>query len=140
MVTEEALILFATLGASGLLVLGVVELMWPAKPRRPVRRARMTAPSIAEREREREQEREPEPVESSVAPTVVERVAPPPTLEVPSFVAPEPPSIVVPPPVATPATPRRSVSAPRAPRAPRTVEWRETAPPPPTEPAVGPAP
>ena len=35
MLTEEALILLATVGASGLLVLGVVELVWPARPRRP---------------------------------------------------------------------------------------------------------
>src|ERR1051326_5260643 len=128
MVTEEALILFATLGASGLLVLGVAELVWPAKPRRHVRRARVHAPPIAEREQEREPETE----------VVESPVAPPPVLEVPSFVAPEPPaletpSIVVPPPVTTPATPRRPASAPRAPRAPRTVEWRETAPPHPTE-------
>ena len=34
MLTEEALILLSTLGASGLLVLGVVELVWPARPRR----------------------------------------------------------------------------------------------------------
>jgi hypothetical protein len=45
MLTEEALILLATLGASGLLVLGVVELAWPSTPRRPVRRARVTPPA-----------------------------------------------------------------------------------------------
>lgn len=38
--TEEALILLATLGASGLLALGVAELAWPSAPRRPARRAR----------------------------------------------------------------------------------------------------
>ncbi len=40
MLTEEALILLATLGASGLLVLGVAELAWPTKPRKRERRPR----------------------------------------------------------------------------------------------------
>src|SRR5438552_11541854 len=40
MLTEEALILLATLGASGLLVLGVAELAWPTRPRTQPRRAR----------------------------------------------------------------------------------------------------
>jgi hypothetical protein len=31
--SEEAVILVATLGACGLLVLGVLELVWPTKPR-----------------------------------------------------------------------------------------------------------
>src|SRR5262245_21848806 len=44
MLNEEALILLATLGASGLLVLGVVELIWPARPKTPARRPRL-APS-----------------------------------------------------------------------------------------------
>ena len=43
MLTEEALILVATLGASGLLVLGVVELIWPARPRGATPRARTVA-------------------------------------------------------------------------------------------------
>ena len=42
MLTEEALILLATLGASGLLVLGVAELAWPTKPRTQPRRTRPT--------------------------------------------------------------------------------------------------
>jgi hypothetical protein len=50
MLTEEALTLLATLVAAGLLVLGVVELVWPSTPRRrarqehPVPSARGTAP------------------------------------------------------------------------------------------------
>jgi hypothetical protein len=46
MLTEEALILLATLGASGMLILGVVELVWPSRPAQPAnRRARVTATS-----------------------------------------------------------------------------------------------
>jgi hypothetical protein len=48
MLTEEALILLATLGASGLLALGVAELAWPSAPRRPVRRTRRAAPIRSE--------------------------------------------------------------------------------------------
>ena len=44
MLTGEALILLATLAASGLLVLGVVELVWPSTPRRPARHARIAPP------------------------------------------------------------------------------------------------
>jgi tetratricopeptide (TPR) repeat protein len=36
--SEEALIVLAAFGACGLLVLGVVELLWPARSRHPVRR------------------------------------------------------------------------------------------------------
>jgi len=36
--TEEALIVLAAIGACGLLVLGVLELMWPTRPRHPLRR------------------------------------------------------------------------------------------------------
>jgi hypothetical protein len=51
MLTEEALILLATLGASGMLVLGVVEFVWPSRPKhsRP-RRARVAAPSCLDSE------------------------------------------------------------------------------------------
>ncbi|MBM4442579.1 MAG: hypothetical protein FJ027_19350, partial [Candidatus Rokubacteria bacterium] len=45
MLTEEALILLVTIGASGMLVLGALELAWPSAPRRPVRRARLNAPA-----------------------------------------------------------------------------------------------
>ena len=38
LLSEEALIVLAAFGACGLLVLGVVELLWPARPRHPVRR------------------------------------------------------------------------------------------------------
>src|SRR5438046_22451 len=37
--SEEALILIAVVGACALLVLGVLELIWPSRPRHPVRRA-----------------------------------------------------------------------------------------------------
>ncbi len=39
MLSEEALILIAAAGALALLLLGVLELVWPSKPRHPVRRA-----------------------------------------------------------------------------------------------------
>ena len=38
MLSEEALILLATFGAIALVVLGALELLWPSKPRHPVRR------------------------------------------------------------------------------------------------------
>jgi hypothetical protein len=42
MLTEEALILLATLGATGILILGVVELVWPSRPASSrMRRARV---------------------------------------------------------------------------------------------------
>jgi hypothetical protein len=37
--SEEALIVLAALGACGLLLLGVLELLWPTRPRHPVRRS-----------------------------------------------------------------------------------------------------
>jgi tetratricopeptide (TPR) repeat protein len=37
MLSEEALIVLAAFGACGLLVLGVLELVWPTRPRHPVR-------------------------------------------------------------------------------------------------------
>jgi hypothetical protein len=46
MLTEEALILLATLAASGMLVLGVMELVWPTAPRRPLRRPHAPLPPI----------------------------------------------------------------------------------------------
>lgn len=48
MLTEEALIVAAAFGACGLLVLGVLELLWPTRPRRPVRQRPLAAvPSAA---------------------------------------------------------------------------------------------
>lgn len=44
MLSEEALILIAAAGGLALLVLGVIELLWPSKPRHPMRRA-STPPS-----------------------------------------------------------------------------------------------
>jgi tetratricopeptide (TPR) repeat protein len=46
--TEEALIFLAALGALGLVVLGTLELLWPARPRHPVRRP-AAAPAAAAR-------------------------------------------------------------------------------------------
>ncbi len=40
MLSEEALILIAVAGACALLVLGIVELIWPSKPRHPMRRSK----------------------------------------------------------------------------------------------------
>jgi tetratricopeptide (TPR) repeat protein len=46
MLSEEALIVAAAFGACGLLVLGVLELLWPTRPRRPARpRPLAAAPS-----------------------------------------------------------------------------------------------
>jgi hypothetical protein len=42
MLSEEALIVLAALGAWGLLVLGVLELVWPSRTRHPVRRRPLT--------------------------------------------------------------------------------------------------
>jgi hypothetical protein len=46
MLTEEALILLATLAASGMLALGVMELVWPTVPRRGARRPRASLPPL----------------------------------------------------------------------------------------------
>src|SRR5207302_542969 len=43
--TEEALIFVVALGALGLVVLGTLELLWPSKPRHPVRRSTPPAPA-----------------------------------------------------------------------------------------------
>ena len=45
--TEEALIFVVALGALGLVVLGTLELLWPSKPRHPVRRSTPPAPAVA---------------------------------------------------------------------------------------------
>ena len=47
MLTEEALIVFAALGALGLLALGTLELLWPSQPKRRVRREAIPAPAPA---------------------------------------------------------------------------------------------
>ncbi|MBI2160180.1 MAG: hypothetical protein HYU25_07375 [Candidatus Rokubacteria bacterium] len=39
MLSEEALVLIAVVGACALLILGILELIWPSKPRHPVRRS-----------------------------------------------------------------------------------------------------
>ena len=45
--TEEALIFVVALGALGLVVLGTLELLWPSKPKHPVRRSTPPAPAVA---------------------------------------------------------------------------------------------
>src|SRR5947207_2483587 len=51
MLTEEALILLATLGATGILILGVVELVWPSRPTPTrTRRARVAPTSDVDSE------------------------------------------------------------------------------------------
>jgi tetratricopeptide (TPR) repeat protein len=45
--SEEALIVLAAFGACGLLVLGILELLWPARPRHPVRRLPPPPPPVA---------------------------------------------------------------------------------------------
>ncbi|PYO45017.1 MAG: hypothetical protein DMD84_29580 [Candidatus Rokuibacteriota bacterium] len=47
MLTEEALIFVVALGALGLVVLGTLELLWPSKPKHPVRRSTPPAPAVA---------------------------------------------------------------------------------------------
>ena len=145
MLTEEALILLATLVASGLLALGVLELAWPSAPRRPERRVRVTSPArlpvvpVGEPLAIPDDERpiiaaepvpfvEPSPVMEPVAEPLaaVEVDAPPvePPAPAPALLEPEP--LIVPEPVVEPPTPRRAAGAPRPPRA-RTL--RRTRPP-----------
>ena len=47
MLTEEALIVLAAFGAGGLLILGILELLWPTRPKHPVPRPRPVAPRAA---------------------------------------------------------------------------------------------
>ena len=47
MLSEEALILLAALGAVGLLILGTLELLWPSHRKRPSRREPLPAPAVA---------------------------------------------------------------------------------------------
>ena len=47
--TEEALIFLGALGALGLVVLGTLELLWPSKPKHPVRKSTPPAPASASR-------------------------------------------------------------------------------------------
>src|SRR5947207_8193728 len=47
MLTEEALIVLAAFGACGLLILGVLELLWPTRPRHAVPRRRPDGPRAA---------------------------------------------------------------------------------------------
>jgi hypothetical protein len=147
MLSEEALIVLATLMASGLLVLGVMELVWPPKPRRAVVRRPRPAPAaplppmpreIADSSSVFRSLREPAPsvVEAPPVPAVVEE--PPQVVEPPPPPPPPPPSApapvvavaplepapakaVEPPPL---PAPRRGSPAARAGRAPRAVEWR----------------
>ena len=46
MLTEEALIFLFALGAVGLIVLGTLELLWPTRPKHPVRRAVPAPPQV----------------------------------------------------------------------------------------------
>ena len=140
MLTEEALILLATLGASGMLVLGVLELVAPSMPRRPMRRPRLSPPRPAAAAPARA-DAPPAPVE----PPPVERAltaepAPVPEIAAGTAIVTEPgeetkPSLPdvrsitpspSPPPAPQPGVPRRPGSVPRAARTPRTVEWRRS--------------
>jgi hypothetical protein len=73
MLTEEALILLAALGATGMLALGVIELVWPSRPKqsRP-RRARVTAPSPVDADVTGEIPRPPQTTAVVAEPAVVE--------------------------------------------------------------------
>jgi len=143
MLTEEALILLATLVASGLLALGVLELAWPSAPRRPERRVRVTSPArfpvlpVSEPLAIPDDERpiiaaepvpfvEPSPVVEPAAEPIVEPLASvepaapavEPPAPAPALADPEP--VIVPEPVAEPLATRRANGTPRAPRASRT--------------------
>jgi tetratricopeptide (TPR) repeat protein len=61
MLSEEALIVLAAFGACGLLVLGVLELIWPTRPRHPVRRPPPRRPLAARASRAIAAERRPPP-------------------------------------------------------------------------------
>ena len=103
MLTEEALILLATLGASGLLVLGVAELAWPAKPRTHARRPRPT-PGWTPRQ-------DPPAVEESPAPASTERASAPAMTASAAATLPE----VAEPEVAEPSEPIQREPVPREP-------------------------
>ena len=45
MLSEEALVLVAAVGACALLILGILELVWPSRPRHPVRRLEPAPPA-----------------------------------------------------------------------------------------------
>jgi hypothetical protein len=47
MLSEEALIVLAAIGACGLLLVGVLELVWPTRPRHPIHRRTPAAPRAA---------------------------------------------------------------------------------------------
>lgn len=57
MLTEEALIVLVVLGAVGLLMLGILELVWPTRPRHPVRDGQ--APPTGRRRRSSRRARSP---------------------------------------------------------------------------------
>jgi len=42
--SEEALVLVTAVGACALLILGILELVWPSRPRHPVRRLEPAPP------------------------------------------------------------------------------------------------
>lgn len=120
MLSEEALILFVVAGGAVLLVLGVLEILWPTRPRRPAHRARASFAHGLQVSLDL-----PEPV--SEAPPAVE--APPrplPAAKPALFVAPPPPPVALPPPPPPPPAP-----APPEPAAPA------QAPPASAEPAAG---
>jgi hypothetical protein len=47
MLTEEALIVLAAFGACGLLILGVLELLWPTRPKHTPPPRRPAVPRVA---------------------------------------------------------------------------------------------
>ena len=91
MLSEEALIVLAAFGACGLLILGVLELLWPTRPRHPVRR-RAVVPRSARPHRQ-----------SALVRHAKDRRAPygrPQTLPAPVALAPASPAVVLPTPPA----------------------------------------
>jgi tetratricopeptide (TPR) repeat protein len=99
MLSEEALIVLAAVGAVGLLVLGVLELLWPTKPRHPVRQRTSETPRAARPHRQsalvrhaRERGREP----------YARRQPAPTSAPAPPALPPRPPLLTSPPPSPAP--------------------------------------
>ena len=100
MLSEEALIVLAAFGACGLLMLGVLELVWPTQPRHPVRRppARRPLARVAHLPRAAALERPApprRPAPARRAPIAPPGETPAPVAVLPEIVPPVPEPVVV---------------------------------------------
>jgi tetratricopeptide (TPR) repeat protein len=119
MLTEEALIVLAAFGALGLLILGVLELLWPTRPKHPVPRRPPVAPRAARPHRQsalarhtrdraatpyvrRQAPLTPSPVPLAPLAPSVRALSPPPAEVVAEAIAPAPAEIVTAEPIAAP--------------------------------------